>query len=236
MPSDVQVVFNGGGGSRAGLTIEIGVFGAQQVRVHRRSACAISYACDWVRKTLAIEAPEPLFSWSLDPPPPEIDGFSIFGSVAAALLQACVREGMGCPDQMRGGTRALLPTIAAARLDNVAISAERNDTEDGFTQVGKIEEKLRSLAGPGLANPACVLAWDQERPIWKMEQWDGNTWAKVCHDAPARLYERWQVPRVERPLPIIRAHDPLDAVARVFELHRNNVARNVLPFVKASAK
>jgi hypothetical protein len=233
MPSHIQVVFNYGiGGGRAKLTVRVG--GVEDVAIppHSTAASAISYASEWVRRTLGIDAPGPLFSWSLEPPI-EIKGFSCFGSFAASLMQECVREGLGCANRMSPGTRVLLTTIRAACLDDIAISAARDSADGRFGQVGEIEEKLRSLVTSGIRDPACVLAWDQEMPIW--EKWNGNEWVKSS-GALAEPYERWRESKWARPISIIPAHDALDAIARVFELQRNHVARNVLPFVKASVK
>src|ERR1039457_1799075 len=123
MISETLVVFNHGiGGHRSKLIVTIGRGGPPTIIIHRNCATALDSACDYVRKTLGVEAPDPRFSWTLvqatptDVAPTEVDGFSLFGAFAAALLQACVRKGIDNPDTMRGGSRALLSMIKSACL------------------------------------------------------------------------------------------------------------------------
>lgn len=238
--SETLLVFNhGSGGHRAKLVVRAGVGPAPPITIHKGSADAICLACDWVFKTLGVNRPYPAISWTIvqaapaDVVPTDVDGYSVFGAFAAAFLQACARKGIECSDKMRGGSHSLLRMIRSVGLHTVAISTETDGQEGHFSHVGEIEEKLTRLTYPGLRDPACVLAWNQKRPFWRIEQLEGTKWVKVPADeapnATPQLYERWHVPFAKTALPIIRAHDAMDAMVRIFELQRRSAGAEVLP-------
>ncbi len=233
MSSKVLALFHlGNVGYMAKLEVTVGDYPAPEITVHEKFAESISFARAWVRKTLGLESPDLPFTWTLDPAYQDIDGYSLFGAFASALLQEHARLRVERADLMRGGSHVSLTKIRATSLSCVAISAgmDTDDLEGGFKTVGKIDEKLIRLTSSDLKGSACVLAWGQARPVgWPVEQWNGTRWARAAGTPPAQLYEKWHVPNARTPLPIIRAHDAIDAILRVFDMQCNSAGSKLLP-------
>jgi hypothetical protein len=205
------------------------------------AACkqARTSALRWVSDAVGAKVPD--YYWSLENAGhaaiPPIAGGSFFGAFAVAFLRAFVlndltppnnRKPIERPDRIRRSTLAMIGIVKAVCLDTVAISAN-GSSNGGFIAAGGLEQKMASLAAD-VRNPACILAWDEDRPLgWTVEQWNGGHWDAVAGRArTVEPYERW-TNASNKPLIIVRANDALDAIARLFELQRNGVKAAILP-------
>lgn len=142
--------------------------------------------------------------------PGNLDGGSLYGACAMALLQEFSRTPNILESNLRSQFRALLPAFRETCLSRIAVTAEGDEATGDFRPVsGGIRQKLRGLARLNDDEvQLCVVAWEQEIPpdVFQPDR-DGE---------PLRLLE------------IVRAHDPVDAFGRLFEFQARSTLRRIL--------
>jgi hypothetical protein len=162
--------------------------------------------------------------WGLRPELGNIDGGSLYGPLAMGMLQALAKAP---PKAIESGMRRqfleLIPQFRNASLAKVAVTAEGDEATGDFRPVGGIRQKLQKLAE--LKNDelvACIVAWDQDLPPDLLEAHHPNT-----NQGRSDIHFDWLRSPGQRTA-IIRAHDPVDAFCRLWEIQRRSAIGRIV--------
>jgi hypothetical protein len=159
------------------------------------------------------------FDWKLAAADPQVslpvtlEGDSLFGAFVLGLMQSVLRAEPECAIQK---TLPLTQAIKGTCLKRVAVTARWDTPIARFGPVEDIEKKLESLAMLGgeveQRCAACVV--EKGQCIGRVEE-------KTC--------ESYVSKDGSRRLPLVRAYDPADAFAKLFEFQVRDVVRRLLP-------
>ena len=218
MPTSILVAFanNDGVARRARLTVEESNKEDEFRRLYEGQTAEAFIQGLWRARGRAWQVlGKPTFlnhlAWNLlklradDLDPGNLDGGSLYGACAMVLLQEFSRSQSIRESALRSQFRMLLPALRGTCLSTVAVSAEGDEATGDFRPVGGIRQKLQGLSQLREDElQVCVVAWEQEIPpdVFQHE----NHVAQRC-------------------VQILRAHDPMDAFGRLFDLQAHGVLR-----------
>jgi hypothetical protein len=142
---------------------------------------------------------------------PRLDGGSLYGAFSLVLMQFfAMRLPAQHLKQLREHVRARWAAIQNVDLSTVAVSAEAEPGTGDFCVVDGIDQKLVSLARLEANLCYCVLAPGQIVPSVVN---DSSGVERIVNVAPTDYLRS----RNLRQIPIIFAHDPIDAFGQIFE-------------------